>query len=238
MGLDTHDGLRLDRGASGGYRRARQRLARQLASDGIRDARVLAAFEAVERHQLVPEGLRDRAYQDTPLPIGDGQTISAPGVVALMSEAAELAGDERVLEVGTGSGYQAAIASRLAAEVVSIERFPRLASRARRALDALAVHNVVVHLGDGTLGRPHDAPYDAILVTAGGPEVPRPLLEQLAPGGRLVGPFGTRDAQQLLRIRRHRQADARTAAAGPEFTREVIARCTFVDLIGAHGWSA
>ena len=199
----------------------------RLRAGGIRDERVLAAFEAVERHRLVPEALRERSYRDTPLPIGDGQTISAPDVVAVMTEAAQLRGEETVLEVGTGSAYQAAILSRLASRVILIERIPRLAARARSALDELACHNVVVYLGDGTQGRPADAPYDAILVTAGGPEIPRPLLDQLAPGGRLVGPFGARGQQELLRV--VRRSDGR-------FSRERLGGASFVDLIGEHGW--
>lgn len=213
---------------SGGvYRTARRRLVKRLRAGGIYDERVLEAFGVVERHCLVPEALREQAYRDTPLPIGEGQTISAPDVVALMTQAARFEGHETVLEVGTGSGYQAAILSRLAARVVSIERIPRLAARARTALDLLGCANVVVYLGDGTQGRPADAPYDAILVTAGGPEVPAPLLEQLAPGGRLVGPFGPRGQQDLLHIVRRPSGS---------FERERIARCTFVDLIGEHGW--
>ena len=184
-----------------GFVRARERMAARLRDQGIEDRRVLEAFAAVPRHTLVPEALQPRAYQDAALPIGAGQTISAPGVVAAMTAALELAGAEQVLEVGTGSGYQAAILSRLAARVVSIERLPRLAADARRALDALAVTNVVVHLGDGTAGRPGDAPFEAIVVTAGGPEVPRPLLDQLAIGGRLVMPVGQiTEAQQLVRV--------------------------------------
>jgi len=223
----TSGSLHLAGVASGAYRAARRRLVERLRQSGIRDERVLAAFQAVERHRLVPEALRDQAYRDMPLPIGDGQTISAPDVVALMTQAAGLDGDETVLEVGTGSGYQAAILSRLASRVVSVERIPRLAARARSALDVLALGNVVVYLGDGTQGRPSDAPFDAILVTAGGPEVPEPLLEQLAPGGRLIGPFGPRGQQDLLRF--VRETDGRVR-------RERIARCTFVDLIGEHGW--
>jgi protein-L-isoaspartate(D-aspartate) O-methyltransferase len=209
------------------YRLARRRLVERLREQGIYDERVLAAFGSVERHRLIPEALRDQAYRDTPIPIGDGQTISAPNVVALMTQAAQLRGEETVLEVGTGSGYQAAILSSLTARVISVERIPRLAARARSALDELAVHNVVVHLGDGTQGRPSDAPFDAILVTAGGPEVPRPLLAQLGAGGRLLGPFGPRGAQDLVRVVRDASGD---------FTYEVIAKCTFVDLIGEHGW--
>ena len=205
----------------------RRRMLERLAEGGIRDARVLEAFGAVPRHALIPEALHSQAYQDCALPIGEGQTISAPSIVAAMSQALELTGTETVLEVGTGSGYQAAILARLAARVVSIERVPRLAASARRTLDRLRVSNVVVYLGDGTRGRPGDAPFDAIVVTAGGPAVPAPLLEQLAIGGRLVGPFGDREEQRLLRIRRR--------AAG-DLSEEVIGRCRFVDLIGAHGW--
>jgi protein-L-isoaspartate(D-aspartate) O-methyltransferase len=199
----------------------------RLAAAGIHDTRVLDAFGAVPRHVLIPEALHAQAYQDTALPIGEGQTISAPGIVAAMSQALELTGAETVLEVGTGSGYQSAILSRLCARVVSIERVPRLAASARRTLDRLGVSNVVVYLGDGTRGRPAEAPFDAIVVTAGGPAVPDPLLDQLAVGGRLVGPFGDREEQRLLRVRR------RSATA---FSEEVIGRCRFVDLIGAHGW--
>jgi protein-L-isoaspartate(D-aspartate) O-methyltransferase len=202
-------------------------MAERLAREGIRDTRVLEALQAVPRHTLVPEALRERAYQEVALPIGEGQTISAPGVVAMMSQALELRGDETVLEIGTGSGYQAAILARLCARVVSIERVPRLAASARRTFDQLGISNVVVYLGDGTVGRRADAPYDAIVVTAGGPVVPEPLLEQLALEGRLVGPFGAREEQRLLRVRR---------LADHEYTEEVIGRCRFVDLIGAHGW--
>jgi protein-L-isoaspartate(D-aspartate) O-methyltransferase len=199
----------------------------RLREDGIADPRVLAAFEAVPRHELIPEALHPQAYRDAALPIGEGQTISAPGVVAAMTAALELQGNETVLEVGTGSGYQAAILSRLASRVISIERVPRLAARARRVLDGLGSVNVVVYLGDGTLGRRVDAPFDAIVVTAGGPTIPEPLLAQLAPGGRLVGPFGEREEQRLLRVRR---------SPSGELEEEWIGRCRFVDLIGAHGW--
>jgi len=225
--------VRQPRSASGRDRAGgdlpRRRLAERLASAGIRDARLLEVMAAVPRHLLVAEALRGQAYRDVALPIGDGQTISSPVVVARLCEALQLRGGERVLEVGTGSGYQAAVLARLAERVVSIERRPGLASRARRALDALGVSNVVVHLGDGTLGRPGDAPFEAIAVAAGGPDVPAPLLEQLAPGGRLVGPFGPRDDQRLVRVRR-------TPAGG--FEREVLGPCRFVDLIGEHGWDA
>jgi protein-L-isoaspartate(D-aspartate) O-methyltransferase len=214
---------------AGEYRLPRRRLAERLAHDGVKDPRVLAAVQEVPRHRLLPEALWAQAYRDAALPIGDGQTISAPSVVARMTEALQLTGRETVLEIGTGSGYQAAVLARLAARVVSIERLPGMAARARRALDDLGTTNVVVHLGDGTRGRPSEGPYDAIAVTAGGPDVPEPLLAQLAPGGRLVGPFGPRGAQVLLRVRRSGHGQLR---------REVLGRCRFVDLIGEHGWQA
>jgi len=207
----------------------RQRMAERLAAAGVDQVRVIEALAAVPRHRLVPEALHGEAYRDVALPIGEGQTISAPGVVAAMTAALELLGSETVLEIGTGSGYQAAVLARLAARVVSIERVPRLAARARTALDELGVTNVVVHLGDGSRGRPQDAPFDAIVVTAGGPAVPQPLLDQLAPGGRLVGPFGSREEQTLLRVRK---------APDGGLSREVLGRCRFVDLVGAHGWVA
>jgi protein-L-isoaspartate(D-aspartate) O-methyltransferase len=207
----------------------RRRLAERLGEQGLRDPRVLAAIGEVPRHRLVPEALREQAYRDAPLPIGDGQTVSAPGTVAAMCEALELRGHERVLEVGTGSAYGAAVLARLAAQVVSIERIPRLAARARSALDELGVANVLVHLGDGSLGRPQDGPFDAIAVTASAPEIPVPLLAQLAEGGRLVAPVGGRRAQQLVRVRRE---------AGGGLRSEILGPCRFVDLLGAHGWAA
>jgi protein-L-isoaspartate(D-aspartate) O-methyltransferase len=211
------------------YAMPRRRMAERIARAGVRDARVLAALAAVPRHLLLPDALAGQAYRDTALPIGEGQTISAPSVVAAMSEALELTGSETVLEIGTGSAYQAAILARLAARVISIERVPRLAAAARRRLDALGVTNALVYLGDGSRGRPADAPFDAIVVTAAGPSVPEPLLAQLAVGGRLVGPFGDREQQELLRVRR---------VAADRYTRELIGRCRFVDLVGAHGRDA
>lgn len=186
-------------------------------------------MESVPRHLLVPEALRGQAYRDAALPIGEGQTISAPSIVAAMTQALELRGDESVLEVGTGSGYQAAVLSKLAARVVTIERRPGLAARARSALDALGVTNVVVHLGDGSRGRPADGPFDAIVVTAAGPEVPPPLAAQLATGGRLVAPCGTREQQVLVRLWRGEDGELR---------RELLGPCRFVDLVGEHGWAA
>jgi protein-L-isoaspartate(D-aspartate) O-methyltransferase len=211
------------------FARARQRLAERLAGDGIRDARVLKAIAEVPRHLLVADAFGHQAYQDAPLPIGEGQTISAPGIVAAMSEALELRETDRVLEIGTGSGYQAALLARLAERVISIERIPTLALRAENALRSLGVRNVAVNVGDGTRGWPGAAPFDAILVTAGGPDVPPPLLEQLAPRGRLVGPFGRRGAQTLVRVRHE---------ANGRFTSEALGRCRFVDLVGEHGYPA
>jgi protein-L-isoaspartate(D-aspartate) O-methyltransferase len=201
----------------------------RLKDSGIRDPRVLAALRTVPRHCLVPEALQHRAYDESALPIGERQTISAPLVVAVMTQALALLGDETVLEIGTGSAYQAAILSWLAERVISVERIPRLASRARSALDALGVSNVLVFLGDGSRGWRPEAPYDAIVVTAAALSVPEPLLEQLAPGGRLVGPFGERDEQVLLRITRRLDG---------AFEREQLGRCRFVDLVGEHGWAA
>jgi protein-L-isoaspartate(D-aspartate) O-methyltransferase len=201
----------------------------RLASGGVRDPRVLAALAAVPRHRLVPEALHAQAYRDHALPIGDGQTISAPSTVARMSEALELTGRECVLEIGTGSGYQAAVLGHLAERIVSVERLPRLAAAARRALDRLGIRNVVVHLGDGSLGRPQEGPYDAIVVTAGAPDLPRPLLAQLAAGGRLVAPVGPRGGQRLVRVRR---------TAEGRFCAEALGPCRFVDLVGRHGWAA
>ena len=224
------EGVRGARRATGRADQAvpRRRMVERLAAAGIKDRRVLAAFAAVPRHRLVPEALQAQAYRDAALPIGEGQTISAPGVVAAMSEALELRGSETVLEIGTGSGYQAAILSQLASRVISVERVPQLAARARRSLDQLAIQNVVVYWGDGTRGRPDDGPFDAIVVTAGGPSVPEPLLAQLAVGGRLVGPFGGREEQRLLRVRR---------TSPHAYSEELLGRCRFVDLVGTHGWS-
>ena len=215
--------------SGGSLEGSRRRMVERLQEAGIRDSRVLAALGSVPRHRLVPEALQHRAYDESALPIGERQTISAPLVVAAMSQALALRGEETVLEIGTGSAYQAAILSRLAERVISVERIPRLASRARSALDALGISNVLVFLGDGSRGWPSEAPYDAVVVTAGALSVPEPLLDQLAPGGRLVGPFGERDEQALLRITRRPDG---------EFEREQLGRCRFVDLVGEHGWAA
>lgn len=173
------------------YAEARARMVReQIAARGITDERVLAALRKVPRHELVPEHARGAAYEDRPLPIGEGQTISQPYIVAAMSAALELSGDEKVLEVGTGSGYQAAVLSELAAEVYTIELEPTLAARAKADLERMGADNVHVRAGDGYAGWPEQAPFDAIIVTAAPEEVPQPLVDQLKEGGRMVIPVG------------------------------------------------
>ena len=198
----------------------------QLRARGIRDERVLAALGRLPREQFMPPDSRRLAYEDCALPIAEGQTISQPYMVALMSEALQLTGHERVLEIGTGSGYAAAVLGRLAASVISIERHPALAEQAAALLQSLGFANIAVRIGDGTRGWPSAAPYDAIVVTAGAPAVPASLTGQLAPGGRLVIPVGAAKQQMLVRI---------TNQDG-QLLREEITPCVFVPLIGAHGW--
>jgi len=180
------------------FRGARERLVETLREKGIRDLAVLRAFEKTPRHAFVPTGLRHRAYEDAALPIGNGQTISQPWVHARYLELLQLKGDERVLEIGTGSGYAAAILGSIAREVYTVERHAALAEAAAARLHTIGLHSVHVLHGDGTRGWPEHAPYDAIVVTAGGPQVPPALLEQLAPGGRLVVPVG--GGEQELRV--------------------------------------
>lgn len=200
----------------------------QLQGRGISDARVLRAMEQVPREAFVPEELRTYAFADAPLAIGEGQTISQPYVVAWMVEALELTPGDSVLEVGAGSGYASAVLSRLCREVHAIERHATLANTAAEKLRTLGYANVQVHTGDGTLGLPQYAPFDAILVSAGGPEVPPALMQQLAPGGRLVIPVGpTQGEQELLRIRK---------SHGGHISQERLGAVRFVPLIGEHGW--
>lgn len=207
----------------GGYR---SQLVSTLQAKGIRNLSVLRAVSEVPRHLFVPESVRHRAYEDAALPIGQGQTISQPYVQAMYLETAALTGRERVLEVGTGSGYQTALLAQLADSVFSIERVPSLARSARAALDAAGVRNVTVLVGDGTLGWRPFAPYDVILVAAASPDLPQPLLDQLAPNGRMIAPVGSRDTQQLVLARR--------AEAGIETT--TIAGARFVPLLGEFGF--
>lgn len=206
----------------GGYR---VRLVETLRSRGIRDLAVLRAFAQVPRHLFVPEAVRHRAYEDAALPIGNGQTISQPYTQARYLEALRLSGNERVLEVGTGSGYQTALLAAVAAQVFTIERVRGLAESAQRALRGAGI-TVSLLVGDGTLGWSAYAPYDAILVAAGGPEVPPPLVEQLAPGGRLLIPLGERGAQTLTLVQRH----------GGELRQTPIGDARFVPLVGEHGF--
>ena len=198
----------------------------QLLARGIKDPRVLEVMCRVPRHLFVESALANRAYDDGPLPIGEKQTISQPYMVGLMTQALELRGDEKVLEIGTGSGYQTAVLAQLCQNVFSIEKIGSLAARARAILDRLGHYNVAIHVGDGTLGWAEHAPFDAILVTAGSPTVPQPLLEQMSLDGSLVIPLGDEQSQVLRRIHR-------TASGQNE---EVLSECRFVKLSGKYGW--
>jgi protein-L-isoaspartate(D-aspartate) O-methyltransferase len=211
-----------------GFSRERELMVeQQLLRRDIRDPKVLEAFRSVPRHRFVDIALRDSAYADHPLPIGEGQTISQPYMVALMTQCLELDGDTRVLEIGTGCGYQAAILSRLAAEGYTIERIASLSKKAEAILGELGYTNVHFFVGDGTQGLPASAPYDGIIVTAGSPKIPEPLVAQLTEGGRLVIPVGGRWSQELLVVRRE----------GGSITQREVCGCVFVPLVGEHGWA-
>lgn len=199
----------------------------QLVGRGITDSRVLDAMRKVPRHHFVDEALQDQAYNDHPLPIGDKQTISQPYIVALMTEILRLTGGEKVLEIGTGSGYQGAVLAELAGRVFSIERHPGLAYRANQILQKLGYTNVIIRVGDGSMGWPDDAPFDGIIVTAGTPKIPQPLIDQIAVGGRLVVPVGDRFSQELVLVERSREGVKHTNLGGVRF----------VDLVGKWGWS-
>ena len=198
----------------------------QIVAHGIKDARVIEAMRKIPRHWFVDAGLMNRSYDDSALPIGERQTLSQPFMAAQMSVALALQGSERVLEIGTGSGYQTALLAELCFNVFSVEKIRALSRKARALLDRLEYHNIALHVGDGTIGWSEHAPYDAILVAAGAPAVPKPLLEQLATGGRLVIPVGDEQTQVLLRIRR---------SAG-SFAEERLGDCRFVKLMGKNGW--
>jgi protein-L-isoaspartate(D-aspartate) O-methyltransferase len=209
------------------FARQRARMVKeQIAGRRVRDPRVLDAMRQVPRHRFVPKDLRDLAYQDRPLLIGQDQTISQPYIVALMTELLALEGDEVVLEVGTGSGYQAAVLAALAKQVYTIERHQSLADGARQALAELGIDNVEVVHGDGSGGLPEHSPYDGILVTAAAPKVPQEMLSQLKDGGRLVVPVGGFQAQYLEMWRRE----------GPRFESDLIVPVAFVPLRGEFGW--
>src|SRR5215467_8077474 len=208
---------------------ARERMVHdQLEARGISDSRVLAAMRAVERHRFIPPEYADHAYDDGPLPIGDSQTISQPYMVALTCEAAALTGSERVLEVGTGSGYEAAVLSHLAREVYSIECIDHLHHRSRVILGAIGAENLHLILGDGSQGHAEDAHYDAIIVSAAMPHIPLPMLHQLAPGGRLVAPIGEDELQSLVRV----------SLNHGHWQEEYFGECRYVKMTGKHGFSA
>jgi len=209
------------------YRSVRRKMvAEQLRARGIRDERLLAAMEEIPRHRFIPASLASRSYEDGPLPIGEGQTISQPYIVAEMTEALRLSGTEKVLEIGTGSGYQTAILCRLAREVVTVERIASLLKGAGKILPELELENVRFRVGDGTMGVPEEAPFDRVIVTAASPDVPAPLFEQLAEGGIMVIPVGARWEQDLLRVRKE----------GGKPRKDLLGACRFVPLIGQCGF--
>jgi len=209
------------------YNRKREEMVRsQIEARGIRDPRVLSAFRTVPRHLFVSEALREQAYGDYPLPIGEQQTISQPYIVAEMTQALELKKDDRVLEIGTGSGYQAAILAQIVYRVYTVERKRSLYMQARNLFDNLNYHNIVTKYADGTKGWPEESPFDAIVVTAGAPELPDVLVHQLVEGGRLVVPVGNQHTQELIKIYRDRERIQQTNLGG----------CRFVKLVGEHGW--
>jgi len=198
----------------------------QLIPRGIKDERVLSAMRKVPRHLFVDASLIDRAYEDHALPIGEGQTISQPYMVAIMTELLELKGDERVLEIGTGSGYQSAILAELSFKVYSIERIEGLATRARKILDSLGYRNIEIRIANGTYGWKEESPFNGIIVTAGAPDIPETLIEQLVEGGRLVIPVGDRWSQRLIKVTRIHEG----------VIKESITGCIFVPLLGDYGW--
>lgn len=199
---------------------------RQVEARGITDPLVLFAMQKVHRHLFVSEALMDQAYGDHPLPIGEQQTISQPYIVAEMTQALSLGKDDRVLEIGTGSGYQAAVLSQIVFRVYTIERIYSLFVKARKLFDELRYHNIVTKYSDGTSGWPDESPFDAIIVTAGAPEIPRVLVNQLAIGGRMVIPVGDQYSQELIKIVKDDEGIHKTDLGG----------CRFVKLVGEHGW--
>lgn len=212
------------------YNKQRARMINShLMARGITDERVLKTMATVPRHLFVDEGIQDQAYSDKPLPIGSRQTISQPYIVGLMTEALELKGTEKVLEIGTGCGYQTAILAELADRVFSIERIASLAFRAQKTLDSLHYYNILIRAGDGTYGWSEESPFDAIIATAGAPKIPETLKEQLAVGGKLVIPIGSQSSQTLLRI-------TRMSKKTDDMEIEDLCGCRFVDLIGEYGW--
>jgi protein-L-isoaspartate(D-aspartate) O-methyltransferase len=212
------------------YARKRQRLVEKIQSQGITDSRVLDAVARVPRHRFVPEAVVQRAYEDCALPIGYGQTISQPSLQALYLQTLDIGPDDRVLEVGAGSGYQTALLAELSSNVYAVERIPELTQRGREVLDALGYHNVALVTKDGTVGWSKYAPYDAVLVGAAAPSLPDALVTQLSPRGRLLIPLGDRHHQQLTLVRK-------TGEGEGEIEQETVTGCVFVPLIGRFGWS-
>jgi len=209
------------------YSRLREEMVeRQIRGRGITDSGVLSAMQKVERHLFVSEALRGQAYSDFPLPIGEEQTISQPYIVAEMTQALDLKKEDRVLELGTGSGYQAAVLAEIAYRVYTIERIHSLLIKTRRLLDRLHYHNIVTRYSDGTVGWGDESPFDAIIVTAGAPEIPKPLIRQLAVGGRMIIPIGNKYTQELIKLYRSEHGIHKTRMGG----------CRFVKLVGEYGW--
>jgi protein-L-isoaspartate(D-aspartate) O-methyltransferase len=209
------------------YLRAREKMVEeQVVARGIKNPRLLAAMRKIPRHLFVDPGLLPRAYDDSSLPIGEKQTVSQPYMAARMTDALDLSGEEKVLEIGTGSGYQSALLAEMSFNVFSVEKIRALAIKARAVLDRLQYHNIAIQVGDGTIGWPEHSPFDAIMVTAGAPDLPRPLIEQLNVGGRLVIPVGDDESQVLVRVTRHPS----------KFEEEQLGDCRFVKLWGKFGW--
>ncbi len=210
------------------YTGQRRALIGVMQERGIRDLNVLKAFDTIHRHEFIPESFRIRSYDDAPVPIGHGQTASQPSLQALYMQVLELKPGDKVLEIGTGCGFQTAVLAQLVERVYSVERIRELAVMAREKLDELRISNVAILVGDGTIGWSRYAPYDAILVAAGGPEIPRPLMEQMADGGRMLIPVGGRDMQRLVLVTRH----------GDQYEQRNVTDCTFVPLLGRFGWAS
>lgn len=209
------------------YKRQREEmLKRQIVARGITDEKVISAMRNVPRHLFVSEALSDQAYGDFPLPIGEQQTISQPYIVAEMTQALELSKDDRVLEIGTGSGYQAAIIAQIAYRVYTIERIHSLLLKARSLFDGLLYHNIITRYSDGTTGWADESPFDAIIITAGAPKIPETLVNQLAMGGRMAIPVGDQYSQELIKLHRDKNGIQQTSLGG----------CRFVKLVGEHGW--
>ena len=209
------------------YKRQREEmLKRQIVARGITDEKVISAMRNVPRHLFVSEALTDQAYGDFPLPIGEQQTISQPYIVAEMTQALELSKDDRVLEIGTGSGYQAAIIAQIAYRVYTIERIHSLLLKARSLFDGLLYHNIITRYSDGTTGWADESPFDAIIITAGAPKIPETLVNQLAMGGRMAIPVGDQYSQELIKLHRDKNGIQQTSLGG----------CRFVKLVGEHGW--